>query len=123
VFPKSYHKWLHEKAYRGCAKNYLTRAALPRIIIFTWFRFIPFSVADLLALFKRNTAKRACLRISRLLIHLTQSIIRDLRDLLHQAIQFLMRVYFALAFKRESVHPLVVFQVSKYMLHSPIRLL
>jgi hypothetical protein len=56
-----------------------------------------FSVADLLTLFKRNAFKEAYRRTSRLLVSLTRPVIRDLLDVVHQAIQIPLGVYFALA--------------------------
>jgi hypothetical protein len=79
--------------------------------------FHSFSVADLSTLFKRNAAKKAYRRTSTLLANLTQAIVRNLLDVMHQAVQVPLRVYFALASERESVQSLVVLDVGKYWFH------
>jgi hypothetical protein len=79
--------------------------------------FHSFSVADLPTLFKRNAAKKAYRRTSTLLANLTQAIIRNLLDVVHQAIQVPLGVYFALASERESIQSLVVLDVGKYRFH------
>jgi hypothetical protein len=84
--------------------------------------FHTFSVADLSTLFKRNAVKEAYGRTPTLLVALAIPVFRNLLDVMNQAIQVPLRVYFALASEREPVHALVVPYVCKDWLHRPYAL-